>query len=78
MNEEILGGPTFKRIRLKSTYIIFGIRHLVLRRESGKARISRSVTWSKRMDSRSMHNVVSTTGHYGTYGWKGKFKDNFK
>ena len=23
-------------------------------------------------------NVVSTTGHYGTYGWKGKFNDHLE
>jgi len=77
MNEEILGGSTDED-PVKDYMYNFWDTTFSLKTGEWKGEDLSFCDLVRRNKFQIYANVVSTTGHYGTYGWKGKFKDNFK
>ena len=77
MNEEILGGRTFEDPVKKYMYNFWDTT-FNLKSGEWKGEDLSFCDLVRRNKFQIYANTISTTGHYGTYGWKGTFKDNFK
>jgi glycosyltransferase involved in cell wall biosynthesis len=77
MNEEIMGGQT-KEDPVKNFMYNFWDTTFNLKTGEWKGEDLSFCDLVLKNEFKIYANVVSTTGHYGTYGWKGTFKDNFK
>ena len=77
MNEEILGGTTDED-PVKDSMFNFWDTTFNLKTGEWKGEDLSFCDLVLKNGFKIYANAVSTTGHYGTYGWKGKFKDNFK
>ena len=77
MNEEILGGPT-QEDPVKNFMYNFWDTTFSLETGEWKGEDLSFCDLVKRNGFKIYANVVSTTGHYGTYGWKGKFNDHLE
>ena len=77
MNEEIIGGPT-QEDPVKKFLYNFWDTTFSLKTGEWKGEDLSFCDLVRRNGFKIYANVISTTGHYGTYGWKGTFKDNFK
>ena len=77
MNEEILGGPT-KEDPVKDLMYNFWDTTFSLETGEWKGEDLSFCELARDNGFKIYANAVSPTGHYGTYGWKGTFKDHFK
>jgi glycosyltransferase involved in cell wall biosynthesis len=77
MNEEILGGVTSDD-PVKDYMFNFWDTTFSLKSGEWKGEDLAFCDLVRRTGFRIYANVVSTTGHYGTYGWKGKFNDHLE
>ena len=78
MNMEVLGDPTTKKDPVKELMYNFWDTTFSLKTGEWRGEDLSFCHLVKRNGFQIFANTVSITGHYGTYGWKGKFKDNIK
>jgi glycosyltransferase involved in cell wall biosynthesis len=77
MNEEVMGGPT-KEDPVKNFMHNFWDTTFSLETGEWKGEDLSFCDLVQRNGFKIYANVASTTGHYGTYGWKGKFNDHLE
>jgi glycosyltransferase involved in cell wall biosynthesis len=77
MNEEIMGGYT-EEDPVKNSMYNFWDTTFNLKTGQWKGEDLSFCDLVRKNGFRIYANVVSTTGHYGTYGWKGKFNDHLE
>ena len=77
LNEEIMGGPTTED-PVKNFMYNFWDTTFSLETGVWKGEDLSFCDLARRNDFKIYANAGSPTGHYGTYGWKGIFKDHFK
>ena len=77
MNEEIMGGPT-KEDPVKNLMYNFWDTTFSLKTGEWKGEDLSFCDLVRRNGFKIYANVASITGHYGTYGWKGKFNDHLE
>ena len=77
MNEEILGGPTTED-PVKDYLYNFWDTTFSLKTGEWKGEDLSFCDLVRRNGFKIYANVASITGHYGTYGWKGKFNDHLE
>ena len=77
MNEEILGGVTDED-PVKNLMYNFWDTTFSLETGEWKGEDLSFCDLVRRNGFKIYANVISTTGHYGTYGWKGKFNDHLE
>ena len=77
MNEEVMGGPT-KEDPVKNFMYNFWDTTFSLKTGEWKGEDLAFCDLVRKNGFKIYANVVSTTGHYGTYGWKGKFNDHLE